>query len=88
MSGEEREPNYNFELNTNHIIKELFERYSACERILKDWNLPECKRKWFEQQREQALDGLTTCGIDRIIAIRNNGIEEEELVIFQPNNRK
>lgn len=68
---------------TERIIRDLSERHIACRRILEDWNLPECKRRWFEKARDEAGDNLAMLGVDKIVAIRNNGIEREEIVIFE-----
>jgi len=67
---------------TEQAIRELSQRYFACEKILEDWNLPNDRRVWFEEQQEIARDGLARFGVDEIIAIRG-GEEIEEVVIYQ-----
>ena len=69
---------------TSEAIRELAERYFACEKILQDWKLPECKRIWFERQRDIARKGLAGFGVDEIIAVRD-GEEKTEVVIFDAN---
>lgn len=73
---------------TNQAIRELSERYFTCEKILQSQDLPECRRVWFERQRDIAKDGLAKFGVDEIIAIRDNGREMTEVVIFDASEAK
>lgn len=60
-------------------IQEYSQRYLACERILRSWDLPECQREWFERERDETRRHLTDLGVDSIIG--EDG--KEEGVIFR-----
>lgn len=72
-----------FQVRTEEIVRDMVETLITCRKSLGFRNLSECQRMWLERQEKTARRTLQDIGVDKIVAIRNNGTEVEEIVIFE-----